>query len=272
MDIRLVASDLDGTLLNENKQVSQRNREALYRAAEKGILFVPSTGRIWRALPQDILELPFLRYAIVVNGSGVSDCVEDTSLFTAEIPCQDAVALCEYMRQWNTYYDCYMDGKGFVEQRYFDRRHEFCLPAFAELIGRTREPVEDLAEHIRRSGDVQKLQMNFNDLELRRFIMDDLPKHFPQMVVTSALLNNLEVNIASATKGNALRRLCGHLGIDVAQTIAFGDGTNDISMLQAAGIGVAMANAPQEVKDAADRVTLTNEEDGIADFLEKYVL
>ena len=90
--------------------------------------------------------------------------------------------------------------------------------------------------------------------------------------MTSSVPNNIEVNIRAANKGNALRILCNHLGIDLSQTMAFGDGGNDITMLRCAGTGVAMANACREAKEAADDVTADNEKDGVAVYLEKHVL
>ena len=136
----------------------------------------------------------------------------------------------------------------------------------------TRSAVKDLEEQILRKGDVQKLQMFFTDGELRLKAMSELREAFPDMAVTSSVPNNIEVNIRAANKGNALRILCNHLGIDLSQTMAFGDGGNDITMLRCAGTGVAMANACREAKEAADDVTADNEKDGVAVYLEKHVL
>ena len=270
--IRLIASDLDGTLLDEKKHVSTRNLDALRRAAEKGILFVPATGRIWRALPQEILELPFLRYAITVNGAGVVDCVTDEVLYRAEISREDAIEICQYLRQFHTYFDCYLDGKGFVEQYYYDRVDTYCQENFRELVRRTRKPVPDLIEFLKTQGGVQKLQLYFADADLRRKVWDGICERYPQMAVTTAVSNNIEINAKDGNKGQALRALCDYLGIDMSQVAVFGDGTNDVTMLQAAGVSVAMGNACQEAKAAAKYVTRTNEEDGVAAFLETYLL
>lgn len=272
LDIRLIAADLDGTLLNEKKEVSERNLNALYRAAERGILFVPATGRIWRGLPQALLELPFLQYAIAVNGAGVVDCKKDETLHRAEISREESVRIAEYMRSFDTYYDCYLDGKGCVEQAYYDRIDEFIRENFRAFVRSSRETVSDLVEFLKTQNGVQKLQMNFADMELRARVMEELPQKFPQVAVTTAVVNNIEVNAADGNKGDALRWLCQHLDIDLSQVAAFGDGTNDITMLQTAGVSVAMSNALPEVKAVARFETLTNEEDGVAVFLEHYVL
>ncbi len=271
-EVRLIAADLDGTLLNEKKEVSERNLNALYRAAEKGILFVPATGRIWRGLPQSLLALPFLKYAIAVNGAGVVDCEKDETLHRAEISRKDSVRIAEYMRGIGTYYDCYLNGKGCVEQYYYDRIDLFIRENFRDFVRSSRETVPDLVEFLKTQNGVQKLQMNFADLELRQRVMAEISERFPQVAVTTAVVNNIEVNAADGNKGCALEWLCRYLGIDLSQVVAFGDGTNDITMLQKAGISVAMGNALDEVKSVSKHVTLTNEEDGVAVFLENYVL
>ena len=89
--------------------------------------------------------------------------------------------------------------------------------------------------------------------------------------MTSSVPFNIEINSARATKGRALESLCALLGIDPADTLAFGDGTNDVSLLRAAGCGVAMANASAEVRAAADRVTLSNNESGVAAVIEEFL-
>ncbi len=272
LDIRLIATDLDGTLFDEEKRVSERNMHALQRAMERGILLVPATGRIWQGLPECLLELPDLRYAITVNGAGVVDCVEDKTIYRADITTEEAVCLAEYMCQVGTYYDCYLDGWGYVERQYYDRISEFCLPNFHEFIRRSRRMVPDMIEFLKTQGGVQKMQMNFADMELRTKILTEMPKMFPGFAITTSVPNNIEINAAKGNKGDALAALCQYLDIPLSQVVAFGDGSNDITMLRTAGVGVAMENATEEVKAAAKYVTLTNEEDGVADFLEKYVL
>ena len=272
MDIRLIAADLDGTLFDEKKQISRRNLEALCRAAARGILFVTATGRIYEAIPNELKELPGARFAIVVNGSGIYDREKKELIHREEIPAERAAALCRFMKRYHSMYDCYQNGKGYVDQYYYDRIDTYCRPEYRPMYRATRSAVKDLEEQILRKGDVQKLQMFFTDGELRLKAMSELREAFPDMAVTSSVPNNIEVNIRAANKGNALRILCNHLGIDLSQTMAFGDGGNDITMLRCAGTGVAMANACREAKEAADDVTADNEKDGVAVYLEKHVL
>ena len=108
-------------------------------------------------------------------------------------------------------------------------------------------------------------------LRLRREGCGPQPELFPELAVTSSVRNNIELNLASANKGAALEALCRHLGVAMEETVAFGDGTNDLTMLRAAGLGVAMANAAPEVKAAADRVTDDNEHAGVAKVINEFL-
>ena len=113
------------------------------------------------------------------------------------------------------------------------------------------------------------LQLYFKDLDARKKALLEIPRLFPQCAVSSSLPINIEINATDATKGHALAFLTKHLGLKTEETLAFGDGTNDISMLRQAGIGVAMGNAAPEALAAADRVTASNDEDGLARVLEE---
>ena len=130
----------------------------------------------------------------------------------------------------------------------------------------------ELRAYLREKGEaLQKLQLYFTDLALRERLLRELPEKYPMLAVTTSIPFNIEINSALSTKGRALESLCALLGVDPAETIAFGDGSNDISLLRAAGCGVAMANAEPAVKAAADRVTRTNDESGVAMVLEEYL-
>lgn len=271
MNIRLIAFDLDGTLLNNKKAVSPRTKAVLERAAGKGVLLVPATGRLHRDLPADVAALPSLRYVIAINGAEVFDRKEDRLLYQADLDRNDALKLMKYMDSLPSIYGWYQGGQGFISARYYERMEEFAhAPWLFDSMKRAYTPTENPEKTLleEKSGP-QKLQLYFRDMEARRMALEEIPRLFPQCVVSSSLPINIEVNAACATKGAALAFLAEHLGIAIAETLAFGDGTNDISMIRQAGIGVAMGNAAPELLAAADRVTADNDEDGLAKVLEE---
>lgn len=276
MDIRLIALDLDGTLLDSNKKISPRNRQALQKAAEAGVWIVPCTGRFYKAMPAEVRDLPFVRYVITINGAEVYDRETDTVLYRAEIAPSMTEELFDYLDQLPVIYDCYQDGWGWMDDRFSPMVEEYVDDRNTlDMVQNLRTPVKDFRQEMRRRNmPIQKAQMFFRkqELDVRERELTAIARRFPQLAVSSAVYYNIEVNSCDAQKGRALRELCANLGIDPACAMAFGDGLNDVSMLRDAGVGVAMGNASDEVKAQANLVAPHNDEDGVAQIVERYVL
>lgn len=266
MPIRLVAFDLDGTLLDDKKSLPEENLRALKRAAAAGVLLVPATGRIFSGIPQVLRQLPGARYYITINGAYAYDAVAGQNLASAEMSVDLCLRLIEYMDTLPVIYDCYQDNWGYISRRMFDVASEYIPdPGIMKMMRELRTPVDDLAATLRERGrPVQKMQMHFKDLQERDRQLELVARLFPETAVSSSLPWNIEINSAGATKGQALKRLCQALEIDLQDTLAFGDGSNDLDLLQSAGIGVAMGNAVPQLKAAADWVAPSNQEAGVA--------
>ena len=271
MGIKIIQLDLDGTLLTSDKRISRANYEALERAAAQGVYIVPSTGRFYDGMPQVVRDLPFVKYAITVNGAQIYDVANRAVLHKAEMPYEDALRLYDYMDTLPGIYDCYVDGWGYMEAGLYARIDEFISdPRTNRMVKELRKPTENMRQ-VLKDRPVQKVQIFFKDMERRAQELERMPQIFSDMAVTSSITNNIEVNAKHANKGEALRVLCRILGVDIRDTMAFGDGSNDLAMIQAAGIGVAMENAYPGLKEAADYVTCTNDEDGVARAMERFV-
>ncbi len=264
--IRLIALDLDGTLLDSEKRLSGANRAALERAVSMGIEVVPATGRFYDGMPEVIRELPFVRYVITVNGAQVFEVKTRKNIYSADIELSEAIPFYEKLDTLPVIYDCYMDGWGYMTGAMQERVDDFVSdPHTVDMVLRLRKPVPELKSYLLENGrPVQKIQLFTRDIPLRDRLIGELAEEYPQFSVTSSLPNNIEVNSVDADKGKAIRALAEYLGMDVSQTAAFGDGRNDVTMLAAAGIGVAMENACAEAKAAADMVTASCDEDGVA--------
>ena len=267
MEIRLIAADMDGTLLDDEKRIPEENLRALRACAERGIEIVPATGRTIRGLPDEIRELPGVHYAILTNGAQVLDLKENKIIDSCRIPVSLAEQIMMMARtsQDEIMYDVYIGGIGYTMPEFYDRVYHFVSSeGLAELVRRTRDSVPDNIAYLRERGqDAEKINMFFTDMEARKRMRAELEK-IPGILVSSSIPNNLEINAAGADKGGALIRLASRLGIDREATMGFGDGENDLSMIQMAGIGVAMKNGEESVKVAADYVTVTNNEAGVA--------
>ncbi|MGN0832811.1 MAG: Cof-type HAD-IIB family hydrolase [Kiritimatiellia bacterium] len=284
-DLRLIALDLDGTLLDSQKRLSAVNRDALARAAAKGVLIVPTTGRFFGMMPPAVRDLPFVRYAITINGAQVYDRATETAIVREEIPLATALAIMELLDGYDVVYDCYRSNWGWMTQALQDKAADYATNEhYLRMVREFRKPVPELKAHLRATaaeGDVQKVMLFARNAEsggaaaeAARVLADirrEVAVRFPAIRVTSSTANNLELNIASAHKGNALRRFAERLGLTLENCMAFGDGMNDFTMVEAAGLGVAMANAEDEVKRVAKDVTLSNDEDGVAKGIDKWI-
>ena len=277
-DIRIVALDLDGTLLDSQKRLSERNRASLARVAAQGVHVVPTTGRFFGMMPPAVRDLPFVRYAITINGAQVYDRAVDAAIVREEIPLGLALEIMETLDRYDVVYDCYRQNWGWMTAAQQAKAADYATDAhYLKMVREFRRPVPELKAHLRETaaeGDVQKIMLFATNRD-RAAAVDCLGRlareigaAFPSVKVTSSTWNNLEINIASAHKGRALQRFAEHLGLSLANCMAFGDGLNDFTMVEAAGCGVAMENAVPEVKRVAKLIAPSNDADGVAAVLD----
>lgn len=271
--IKLIALDLDGTLLNSEKELSPANEKALRDCIAKGIYIVPATGRTVDGIPNMILDIPGVRYAITANGAMVEDLFQKKVIDHRLLTCQQALEILHYAESCKAMYDPYIERRGISEARFMDHLDDYGLsPQIQQLVRRTRDTVPNIIEHVKtQNKPVEKINLFFGDEGERQRVRKELEKR-NDIVVSSSLYNNLEINAVGATKGDGILRLASYLNLKPEETMAFGDGGNDYSMIQKAGIGVAMGNGEPGLKEIADYVTLTNDEDGVAAAIEKLVL
>ncbi|MBQ7558801.1 MAG: HAD family phosphatase [Synergistaceae bacterium] len=273
-DIKLIAFDLDGTLLNSKKELTPNTRETLEKAASMGIEIVPSTGRFWNLIPDYVRELDFINYAITLNGAEVYDVKKSKSLVKFEIPAQRALKMARVFDDIDEIiYDCVIDSKGYMRRELHEKIPAFMVGEWqVKLVADFRKPLEseEFYELVKNCEGVQKIQIFTLDKNLRADLLKALPVVFRKTLFTSSISNNIEINDMNAKKGNALKFLAEYLKIPIEGTIAFGDGLNDVSMIEAAGIGAAMKNSCKEVLDVADFVTTDCDHDGVAEGIKKF--
>ncbi len=269
--IKIIAFDLDGTLLDNQKRIPEENRKALLEAHEAGALLVPTTGRLFAALPEEVKAFP-LHYAIVINGAGVYDVAGKKAIARAGMSPERTVELLSFLDTLPVAYDCYMDDWGYMTGTMKENIRDYVREdAFIRMVELYRKPVPELKEHIRETGhDVQKVQAFLRNRSDKEEITALLQKTFPDLIITSSTPDNIEINDRMANKGHALRQLAEYLGIPMEETMALGDGTNDLTMVREAGIGVAMENGHPDVKAAADYISKSNEENGVAEAVRKF--
>ena len=273
MSIRLIALDLDGTLLDSKKNLPERNRESLLECVRRGIHVVPCTGRNVVGVPDEVRQIPGIRYAITVNGGILADMENNQVLDERLISPETAVEIYDMVSQYHVMCDAYIQGGGISRRYCFEHMDEYGVaPEVQEIVRRTRVPVDSVREYIKEHNcKVEKLNMFFSHLEERALVRRKLEAR-GDVLISSAFSYNLEINGFGATKGEGLLRLAQILGVKQEETMAFGDGENDFSMIEKAGIGVAMANGEEKLKERADYIAPSNDDAGVAQIIEKLVL
>jgi len=262
MRYKLLAVDMDGTLLNEDSVVTERTRKAVLAAMDSGVLFVPSTGRplygvdwLGDVFPGD---LPLILY----NGALAMTSRTKQVLFSQMLPARRAQEICAQGV-----------ARGYPVVLWENERlhvSEDCeaTRAYRDITGADMHLLGDVAglEGISKvlwiipPGDGPRCQAEMQALLGGEANCHTSQSHFIEFVV------------AGASKGKALEALGAAYGIAREEMVAVGDGWNDASMLEYAGLGVAMGNAPEEIKALCDAVTLGNHEDGVAAVIERYIL
>lgn len=277
--IQLIASDMDGTLLNDEMEISQANITAIKKAQAAGIEFVVATGRSIEEAKPILAAANISCRFITSNGAQIFDKTGENS-FTLGIDKDKLTQIIPVLRRHEIYFELFTNQGGFTEN--IDNR----LASVAQWLKSTSPNLSE-AEALEIANDhMSTLPIsqvnNFNEVVenpdlkvLKVFAMGE--RHDPtlalakeelksiaDLTVTSSGANNIEINHINAHKGASLKKITDMLGIGLQHTAALGDNFNDVSMLQAAGLSIAMENAEELVKTLARQVTLANTDNGVA--------
>ncbi len=241
-DIKLVALDMDGTLLNDQGEISEENRLAIKEAQGKGVKIVLSTGRSLKTSQDHADSLDLSSYIVTVNGGEIWDAkrqlVKRTLLRAESIEWFWKLAMEHKSKFW-----------AISSKRNFHNEMPDDIFTFEWLkFGFYSD------DHGQREAIRKKLMVK------------------GEFEISSSSLRNIEVNPLGVNKANGLRSVCALYGFDMKHVLAIGDSMNDLAMIQEAGLGVAMGNAEEHIKQAADWVTTTNEQNGVANAIRRLVL
>ncbi|WP_286907054.1 Cof-type HAD-IIB family hydrolase [Clostridium sp. UBA1652] len=276
-DIKVIIMDVDGTLTNSEKKISEKTKNALIKAQEAGVILILASGRPTSGLIDYAKELKMDEHhglLVSFNGSKVVDCQSNKVLFNETMSVEKGQAVLEHMKKFdikpmidkdeylfvNDVYNCYVEYKGrpFNVIQYESRGGKFKLCEKDDLAAFADYPLNKILT----AGDPEYLKANYE--EMMEPFKDTLSCMFTGPFY-------FEFTAKGIDKAKALDSVLIPMGYKKEEMIAFGDGHNDASMVKYAGIGVAMANAVDDLKEIADEVTLSNEEDGIAYTLKEYL-
>lgn len=263
MPIRAIAFDLDDTLLRPDATVSDYTAEVLHRAAAQGIIILPASGRTRDSMWPTVSRIGCASAFISCNGADI--WTPDRQLLKQELlPVGLAHEVARFASDRGIYCQTYSPSRF-----YYSIENEYAV-SYAQSSSLEGEYVGDLTEFIRQP--VTKLLMMDTPERIAELYQEARGIFAGRASLTCSKPYFLECNPLRATKGNALRWCAEHFGFGMDELIAFGDSLNDVSMLEAAGTGIAMGNAREDVKALGFPVCGTNEEDGVARYIEANIL
>lgn len=267
---RILACDLDGTLLRDDKTISAQTAAELKRISDKGVFFLPSTGRTHRELPEALRDLPFLQYALCCNGGTVYDYQKQKYIYEDAIPYETALRVLDYVKKLPVYETVVVNGERIAKG---DENGEICdyirKTAVKGILFNFTGAADVKEAFALRHQDAQKMLLYpAEDADYRK-VMDELKEQFPELEISSSGPKFIEVNVKGVDKGKALSNFCAMMEIPIEESIAFGDAENDISMLKAAGKAIVMANGTEETKKHADIICKSNNDDGVRRMIEE---
>lgn len=275
MEIKLLALDMDGTTLLEDYQsISQRTKDALLAAIARGIQVVPATGRILGQLPESVVGIPGINYAVTSNGAAVTNLNTCEVISSNYIGAGSVKKIIKTLTRRNLFCEIYYQGKSYSELQYFENTEGIneLSNDLVEFIRSQANKVDNIFDFtLEHASEIEKINIPFLTDQNKR----NLWQKFSQIhgvTLTRAIANNIEVNHRSANKGDGLKQLCKALNLKPGNIMAIGDSDNDLRMIEFAGLGVAMGNASDDVKAIANHVTLPFDEDGVAHAIEKFIL
>lgn len=273
MGVRLIALDMDGTvLLEDHLTVTSSVRMAMEKAIARGIPVVPATGRVYAMLPQVFHEMDGIRHVITSNGASVWDMRENRVIYADFMPVETVEQILQILEPYGLLTQLYCEGEIYAEKRSLAKVQD--LPFTAEFIESIRKQQVELDSFQplldRHPEGVEKLNLAHVEGSLRETLWKRF-EEMPGVSVVSSAGSNIELNRTGANKGNALLHLCELLQISPEEVLAVGDSGNDIEMLQYVGYSVAMENGTPEAKAAAKYRTPSNTEDGVARAIERFI-
>lgn len=267
--VRVVFVDMDDTFVAPDKTIPAENLRVLDLAHQKGVQVVPCTGRNVSGLPAELVAHPCVRYAVCGGGAIVYDLRTGRPVVENAIDKGVVRAFYEDIRRERTTFDLFTDAGIFTAEDRWPVLEEIDVnDAFRRMLKGMRTRVAGSTEElIGRLDGICRINVFFADARGRDAVWAAAGAH-PELGCVSSLACNVEITRADTNKGSGLRFVCDLLGVDPADAVAFGDSGNDVSMLRAAGDGVAMAGASPEALAAADHVAGRCEDASVARYLE----
>ncbi|MBD3879381.1 MAG: HAD family phosphatase [Quinella sp. 1Q5] len=266
---KLLALDMDGTVLNSKKKISPRTADAIANLAERGVNVVVSTGRNLAELFDYRYAFKAMHYGIVISGGMIYDFFNDKPVKVHAVDEETIYKLIDFGLEERAMIHLHTVKHSIAREEDIQNMSAFDMGIYQDMFDRLCDRCDDPKDYIRtHPGEVIKVNLYHRDKASR-------DRNFARieplnLSISYAEAFNLEMSPANVTKASGLRELCEFLKIDLSESVAIGDADNDKEILQTAGLSIAMGNAADDIKRLAEFVTLDNDNDGVAFAIEKF--
>lgn len=259
----IIASDLDGTLLKSNTDISEENLHAIERLAQKGAKIILLTGRTLYEVPKELRTCKGVEYIVFSNGAGIYHR-EKGIIEYSTISNETAFKIYKVLNEYKTFIELYTNGAPYVEANDFSQESFEYYKIDSQFIPemyksrRTCDSIKDLIFDL--DFKTEMFDVFFRNQDERSECYERLKKEFDEIEITTSMTNNLEIMLKGINKGSALRELCQIAGFDIKDVTVVGDSKNDLTAFDTEAKKYAVANACEEIKALADKIICSNDE------------
>lgn len=268
---KLIAFDMDGTLLNSQKLISSNSTFAIKKATSLNKQVVLATGRAVSELKEYQSELKEVRFGILESGALIYDFKLKKVLTHKTLPAEIVIKIKDIVSQMNLMVIAMINGQIYLQQTHLDQIKNYHMEVYKGLYERSAILVDDINKLL------EKEKENFEKINIYHFNPSEREENFFKLLyenitIIKAENTGLEMTANGVEKGSGLEFLCSYLNIPISESIAVGDADNDESMIIKAGLGIAMGNANKNIENLADISVSDNNNDGCAQAIYEYLL
>ena len=273
MNIKMIGLDLDRTTLRSNHEMSKETEETLRQAAERGVHVVIATGRSFYSMPPSVHRIEGIEYTVNSNGAEIRQLKTAKKIYTNYIDENEVTKIVDFLQARNFSVEFFNDGKAYISKDQYEKVKEGKAQRRARnYVLETRNPIDNIYEFaLQHKSAIENINVFF-DTDQEKYETWEKAKMFKNVTLTSSLPDNIEFGGMTTSKASALFYIAEKLGIKKEEIMCCGDSLNDKEMLEMAGFAVAVDNACDEIKEIADYITDTNDNDGVAKAIKKFVL
>ena len=266
MDYKMIAIDLDDTLLGSDNQISQRTKQVIKQAQDQGVKVVIATGRMHASALPYAKELNLKGAMITYNGALIKDVNNGTIIEHKPVDLDLTKEISNYVQENNLHLNLYFDDILYVNRYSKEAKY------YEDLAGVKAVLIKEGLENFVDQPSTKLIIVNNDEGKVQEILADVKSKFSDQLHITLSKSRFVEIMNSEVNKGQAVADLAQEFGYQAEEIITIGDSYNDREMLEYAGLGIAVDNAWPEVKESADYITKAHDEEGVAEVIEEFIL